>query len=107
MTNALQIFVNYLRTKRPHFDGDVAVEVRSSEDGDAVKDASEMWTDTMKEMSEDEENRLRTGGESIGTKHEDLLKDVYFILNRMANKSDKTNLKLLQQFSRMLDEHKM
>ena len=61
----------------------------NEENRDAVREASEMWHESVKEMSESEVNLIRNGGKSTVLADEDLLKDVYFLLNRMAGKSDR------------------
>jgi hypothetical protein len=71
-----------------------------NDDGDAVKDACDMWSETVKDLSEEEENDIREGGFSKNEVNPDLLKDLFLILSRMALKSDR----LISNFTSNLAE---
>ena len=58
-------------------------------DSDIVYDQEIYWQDSLKTISTSEENNLRKGGNSVSNVDEELLKDIFFYLNRMADKSER------------------
>ena len=47
------------------------------------------WKDSVKDLTEVEEKSIRKGGKSNGSVDEQMLKDIFFYLNRMAEKADR------------------
>lgn len=76
-------------TKNKSQPSDAAHEYDEEDDDDRILNQCQFWQESVKDVTKEEEMAARRGGKKLGEVNEELLKYIFVILNRIADKADR------------------